>query len=108
MPPSEMSNRPVYPPPAEDAEVPDLLPTEEEHQGAELAPPLLMPGVGAPSSLMPGPPNLMCGPAPHQPWAPPQYQQQSFPQAPHGYPYPYGPYGYRYENRSHKTQSETS
>ena len=101
MPPGEMSNRPVYPAPADDAEVPDLLPTEEEHQGADVAPPLLMPGVGAPASLMGGPPsNLMCGPpAPHQPWGHSQYQQQGFPQAPHGYPYPYG-YRYPpYENR---------
>lgn len=56
--------------------------------------PLLMPGAGTSAGLMTGPPsNLMCGPAPHQPWGPSQYQQQNFPQAPHGYPYPYG---YRY------------
>ena len=99
MPPVEMSNR-TFAVPAEDAEVPELLPSEEDHHGIEMASPLLMPGAGTSAALMAGPPsNLMCGPTPHQPWGPSQYQQQSFPQAPHGYPYPYG-YRYPpYENR---------
>ena len=99
MPPVEMSNRPSFTATSDEAEVPDLLPTEEDH-GVEMASPLLMPGAGSSSNLMTGAPaNLMCGPTPHQPWGPPQYQQQNFPQAPHAYPYVYG-YRYPpYENR---------
>ena len=93
--PPEMSGRPAFNSAVEDPEVPELLPADGgDHQSSEMAhaaAPLLMSGVGA-----------MCGPAPspHQPWVPPQYQQQSFPQTPHGYPYPYGyrypPYDSRY------------